>query len=236
MTTPEAGPVGLLGGLGRSWGWVLAFGIVTLVAGCLVLAWPGETLLVLAVVLGIELIVFGIFQFVAALGVGDEVSGGTRVLLALLGVLSIIIGLWAVRHALVTLVALAVFLGIFWVVSGTVQLFTAFSRSTPDRGWSAFMGILSILAGIIVLAWPGLTLLTLSVILGVWLVVLGILQIVASFRLRKLGQAVDRVADTEAASATDWAARPEAAAPHTPRQAAAPDVDQPTAGRPTWEQ
>lgn len=103
-------------------------------------------------------------------------------------------------------------------------------------GWVLGFGILSILAGIIVLAWPGITLFTLAVILGVWLVVLGFLQIAASFRLRKLGQAVDKVVDSEAASATGWAARPEAAAPHTPRQSAAPDVDQPTADRPTWEQ
>jgi uncharacterized membrane protein HdeD (DUF308 family) len=56
----------------------------------------------------------------------------------------------------------------------------------PDRGWSILMGVLSIIAGLIVLAFPGLTLLGLAVILGIWLLVFGILEIMAAFRLRRL--------------------------------------------------
>lgn len=176
----------MLGKLGRHWGWVLAYGILTLLAGILVLAWPSQTLLVLAVLFGVQLIISGIFRFVAALA-SDDLTGGTRVLLALLGVLSIIIGLWAVRHVLLTLLALTVFLGIYWVVNGVIDIFTAIShRHMPDRGWSAVMGVLSILAGILVLAYPGLTLLGLAVILGIWLLVFGIMEMTAAFRIRKL--------------------------------------------------
>jgi hypothetical protein len=83
-------------------------------------------------------------------------AGGTRVLLALLGVFSLIIGLYAVRHLLVTLLALALLLGIFWIISGTVELFTALShRGLAGRGWTALMGILSVVSGIVVLAYPG---------------------------------------------------------------------------------
>lgn len=172
--------------LGRHWGWVLAYGVLTLIAGIAVLAWPGETLLVLAVLFGVQLIVSGIFRFVAALA-SDDLTGGTRVLLALLGVLSIIIGLWAVRHVVLTLLALTVFLGIFWIVNGVIDVFTALShRGMPDRGWSVVMGILSAIAGIIVLAFPGLTLLGLAVILGIWLLVFGIMEIFGAFRLRRL--------------------------------------------------
>src|SRR3981081_373456 len=147
----------MIGRLGRHWGWVLAYGILTLLAGLGVLVWPGETLLVLAVLFGVQLIVSGIFRFVAALA-SDDLTGGTRVLLALLGVLSVIIGLWAVRHVLLTLLALTVFLGIFWVVNGAIEIFTALShRGMPERGWTAVMGLLSVLAGIVVLSYPGLT-------------------------------------------------------------------------------
>ena len=176
----------MLASLGRHWGWVFAYGILTLLAGVAVLAWPGETLLVLAVLFGIQLIVSGIFRFVAALA-STDLTGGTRVMLALLGVLSIIIGLWAVRHVVLTLVALAVFLGIFWVVNGLIEIFTAVAhRDMPDRGWSILMGVLSIFAGLIVLAYPGLSLYGLAVILGIWLLVFGILELMAAFRLRKL--------------------------------------------------
>jgi uncharacterized membrane protein HdeD (DUF308 family) len=179
-------PADMIGRLGRHWGWVLAYGILTLLAGVLVLAWPGETLLVIAVLFGVQLIVSGLFRFVAALA-SDDLTGGTRVLLALLGVLSIIIGLWAVRHVLLTLLALTVFLGIFWIVNGVIEIFTALShREMRDRGWSAVMGILSAIAGIIVLAYPGLTLLGLAVILGIWLLVFGVMEMTAAFRIRRL--------------------------------------------------
>jgi uncharacterized membrane protein HdeD (DUF308 family) len=172
--------------LGRHWGWVFGYGVLTLIAGVAVLAWPGETLLVIAVLFGIQLIVSGIFRFVAALA-SDDLTGGTRVLLALLGVLSIIIGLWAVRHVVLTLLALTVFLGIYWIVNGVIEIFTALShREMPSRGWAVVMGILSAIAGIIVLAYPGLTLLGLAVILGIWLLMFGILEMISAFRLRAL--------------------------------------------------
>ena len=164
MTETMQQPADMLSRLGRKWGWVLAYGIITLAAGVAVLVWPNETLLVIAVLFGIQLIVSGIFRFVAALAV-DDLSGGTRVLLALLAVL----------------------LGIFWVVNGAIELFTAIShRGMPERGWTAFMGVLSILAGIIVLAYPGLTLVTLAVILGIWLVIFGVMECVLAWRLRAI--------------------------------------------------
>ena len=195
-TTLGQEPTDLISQVGRHWGWVLAYGILTLLAGVAVLAWPSETLLVIAVLFGVQLIISGIFRFVGALA-SDDLTGGTRVMLALLGVLSIIIGLWAVRHAVLTLVALIVFLGIFWVINGLIEIFAALShRDMPDRGWSVLMGVLSAIAGIIVLAYPGLTLVGLAVILGIWLLVFGILEIMAAFRLRKL-------ADTNVAHTVD---------------------------------
>jgi uncharacterized membrane protein HdeD (DUF308 family) len=186
MDVPVQQPADMLARLGKHWGWLLTYGVLTLLAGIVVLAWPGETLLVAAVLFGIQLIFSGIFRFVAALA-SEDLTGSTRVLLALLGVLSIIIGLWAVRHVLLTLLALVVLLGIFWVVNGAIEVFTALGhREMPERGWTALMGVLSLLAGIIVLAYPGLTLLGLAVILGIWLLVFGSMEITAAFRIRRL--------------------------------------------------
>jgi uncharacterized membrane protein HdeD (DUF308 family) len=173
--------------VGRHWGWILAFGIVTLLAGIAVLAWPGRTLVVIAVLFGIQLIVTGIFRFVAAFA-SDDLTGGTRALLAVLGVFSLIIGLYAVRHVLVTLIALTLLLGIFWIVNGAVELFTALShREMAGRGWAALMGAFSIVAGIVVLVYPGITLLALAVVLSVWLLFFGLMEITAAFRLRSVG-------------------------------------------------
>lgn len=179
----------MLARLGKHWGWLLAYGILTLIAGLVVLVWPGETLLVLAVLFGIQLIISGIFRFVAALA-SDDLTGGTRVLLALLGVLSIIIGLWAVRHVLLTLLALIVFLGIYWVISGVIDIFTSIAhRQMPSRGWTALTGVLSLIAGLIVLAYPGLSLYGLAIVLGVWLIIFGVMEMTSAFRLRSAAHA-----------------------------------------------
>jgi uncharacterized membrane protein HdeD (DUF308 family) len=190
MTTGMRGmrgdPADMVARVGRHWGWVLAFGIVTVLIGIAALVWPGRTLVVVAVLFGIQLIVMGIFRFAAALA-SDDLTGGTRVLLALLGVLSLIIGLYAVRHILITLLALALLLGIFWIVSGAVELFTAVSRrEMPHRGWNALMGIISVLAGIVLLVYPGISLVVLAVVVSVWLLIFGVMQIMLAFRIRSL--------------------------------------------------
>jgi uncharacterized membrane protein HdeD (DUF308 family) len=178
-------PDEMIGRLGRHWGWVLGYGVLTVLLGIAALAWPGETLLVVAVLFGVQLIFLGVFRLVSAFAM-DDLGGGARVLYALLGILSVIIGLWAIRHVLLTLLALVVFLGIFWVVNGTIEIFSSLShRAMPERGWTAATGLLSILAGLIVLAVPGLSLVSLAVILGVWLLILGVMEIRAAFRLRR---------------------------------------------------
>ena len=89
---------------------------------------------------------------------------------------------------LITLLALAVIFGIFWMVSGAIELFMALShREMAHRGWNIIMGIISVLAGFIVLVYPGISLLALAVILSVWLVFFGIMQITLAVRLRGLG-------------------------------------------------
>jgi len=184
----------ILAGVGRHWGWVLTFGIVTVLAGLFTLVWPGRTIVVVAVLFGIQLVVAGIFRFVAAFASDDE-SGGTRVLLALLGVLSFIVGLYALRHILITVAALALLLGIFWIVNGAVETFTALShRGMQGRGWTIFMGLLSVVAGVVVLFYPAISLATLAIVLGFWLLVYGIMEIVLAFRLRSVGHAATRVA------------------------------------------
>ena len=57
MTETVQQPADMIARLGRNWGWVLAYGIITLAAGVAVLVWPSETLLVIAVLFGIQLIV-----------------------------------------------------------------------------------------------------------------------------------------------------------------------------------
>jgi uncharacterized membrane protein HdeD (DUF308 family) len=62
------------------------------------------------------------------------------------------------------------------------------------RGWTIFMGLLSVVAGVVVLVYPGISLVTLAVVLGVWLLVFGAMEVGLAFRLRSAGQAAARIA------------------------------------------
>ena len=79
-------PAAAWSAIGLHWWWGLAFGVITVAAGICALVWPGITLLAAAVIFGVQLIIGGVYRLVAAFS-SQDVSGGTRVLLALLGVL-----------------------------------------------------------------------------------------------------------------------------------------------------
>jgi uncharacterized membrane protein HdeD (DUF308 family) len=188
-TNVSADPLGI-GRIGRHWGLLVVFGVITVAAGLCAVVWPGITLLAAAIVFGVQLVVAGVYRLVGAFA-SPDVAGGTRVLLALLGVLSLIIGLYAVRHVLLTIIALALLLGIFWIVNGVIEIFTAGShREMHGRGWRVAMGVLSIIAGIIVLATPAISLVVLVVVLSIWLIMFGVLEVSLGLRLRSAKRTV----------------------------------------------
>jgi uncharacterized membrane protein HdeD (DUF308 family) len=184
MTTPVRRDIGdELGRIGRHWGWLLFFGILMVIAGVFAVAWPGPTVVVLAILFGIQILVSGIFSFINAFAT-DE-SGGMRVWNVIIGILGIVIGLYAIRHIIVSVVALALLIGIYWVAYGISQIYSAIAhQEAPHRGWMGFIGALSVVAGVIVFVWPGISLVTLAFVLGFWLIVYGIMEIAVAFRVR----------------------------------------------------
>jgi len=63
-------------------------------------------------------------------------------------------------------------------------------RFTPGRGWRIFFGIIRIIAGIVVLAYPFDSIVTLALVAGIWLIVLGVFEIISAFGIRKAGKTV----------------------------------------------
>jgi uncharacterized membrane protein HdeD (DUF308 family) len=176
--------------VGKSWGWVLVFGVVTLGIGVVVTLHPKNTIYAFAIVLGIWLFVAGLFRIVAAIA-DNEDNGGTRWLMAVFGLVSVIIGILFLRHTNETVKTLAFLIGLFWVVGGIIEFFTAYSDyGSPTRVWRIVMGVLAFAAGVVTLVVPSLTVTTLAVIMGIWLILYGILQIALSLLLRRLAHAV----------------------------------------------
>jgi uncharacterized membrane protein HdeD (DUF308 family) len=171
--------------VGRAWWWPAFFGVVSIIAGVLAVAWPGPTLLVLAVLFGAELIVWGIYRLVGAITFGDA-GGGARTLWAILGVLSLLLGFYALRHIVITLLSLGLLLGIFWLVDGIGLIVSAVEhRGMPGRGLSLLSGVLGAIAGLVLLVWPAISILTLAWLAGLWLLILGVMQVSVAMQLRR---------------------------------------------------
>src|SRR5215472_12539301 len=105
----------------NAWPAFMAAAIGGIVVGILLLAWPKETLTVVAVLIGVSLIVAGLVRLIDGF-TAHEASGGRRVAHGLIGLLAIIIGLYCIRHYHVTITALAIIVGLFWVLHGIADL------------------------------------------------------------------------------------------------------------------
>jgi uncharacterized membrane protein HdeD (DUF308 family) len=138
--------------LGRSWTWLLGSAVATLVPGVLVLVWPEATLHVLAVLIGLYLLVSGAFRFVAVFGREEH---GERLPALILAVLYVLAGVLCLRNPLQTIAALSLVVGVVWLVSGILTLYTAVAaRDLPHRGVVLGAAVRGIIAGIVVLALP----------------------------------------------------------------------------------
>lgn len=185
----------MMQGLADHWGLVLVMGILSIIIGILAIAWPGATVVTVAIFFAAWLFVSGIFSIVHSFT--TQADTGSRVLEAILGILSVIVGFALLRSPFQSVEVMIFVLGVFWVAQGIVTFIGAF-RQREGRGWALFLGILGVIAGIIVLVYPITSALTLAVFGGVWLIILGVMQIIAAFRLRGAATSAPRGASAPA--------------------------------------
>lgn len=173
------------------WKSTLVSGILSLILGVLVLALPGISLVVAGVAFGVYLLITGAAQVVFAFAL--HVSAGSRILLFISGAASLILAVLAFRHfgQGYAFLLLAIWIGIGFIFRGVATTVSAIhDPHLPGRGWSIFLGLLSLLAGIVVLAWPFDSLVTLVLVAGAWFVIIGVFEIVSSFGIRKASNAL----------------------------------------------
>jgi uncharacterized membrane protein HdeD (DUF308 family) len=103
-------------------------------------------------------------------------------LLLLQGVLSIIFGILALAWPARTLLVLLLLFGWFVLLNGIVAIVSAIGAAASRRpwGWRFAAGILGVLAGVIVLRWPGETAVTLLLFVGLWAIVVGLIQLIGA--------------------------------------------------------
>jgi len=184
----------------RLWKWKLVAGLLTIVMGAIVLAWPGPTILVASTLFGVYLLLSGLAELFGAFALPG--SAGTRVLLFITGALSLVLAIMSFRHFGdgYAVLLLSLWIGIGFIFQGVSAAAIGVSESDlPGRGWYIVAGIISLLAGLAVLVWPFDSIAVLTLATGIWLIVIGIGQAIQAIQTRKAANtarhAIDDVSD-----------------------------------------
>lgn len=188
--SPQLDPNGsdiseVLARMGKHWGLFLFFGVISVGLGIAMMVWPQITVGIVAIFLGAWLLVSGVFSLVSSFATA-EADTAARVMMGIVGVLSILLGILCFRSIFQAVEILALFVGIGWLMRGIFDLVAGIqAKGQQGRGLTIFLGVLGIVAGSVVLIWPGITLTVLAWVSGVWLVLMGIVWIFGSFQLKK---------------------------------------------------
>ncbi|MGG8407889.1 HdeD family acid-resistance protein [Streptomyces sp. 12297] len=183
-TYTQSDPEDVLQRLGGSWHWALGVALATLIPGILVLVWPDETLHILAVIIGLQLLVAGVFRFVTAFSHSGD-RGGSRLAAVLIAMLAFLAGVLVLRHPMQTIGALSLIVGVFWLLTGVLTAYVAIAdRALVHRGLLFALGALGTVAGIVVLCFPVDSAVALTRLLGLWLVLLGVFEVVMALAMR----------------------------------------------------
>ncbi len=165
----------------RSWQATLFLGVLTVILGVIVSLHPSGSLNVVAVLVGILMVVSGIFNLIRVF----DPEESHRVWLGIVGLLFIALGVYLIRHLHLTIAVIGLIIGIAWIIQGLAALIGGISGSVREgRGWWIAFGVISLIAGIVVAATPITSLNVLAVLLGILFIVMGVVEIIGGFVIR----------------------------------------------------
>jgi uncharacterized membrane protein HdeD (DUF308 family) len=174
----------------------LVSGVLTIVLGAMVLAWPGPSILVVSTMFGVYLLVSGFAELFLAFTLPR--SAATRVLLFLTGALSLVLAILSFRHFGdgYAVLLLSLWIGTGFIFLGVSENAVALGeRDLPGRGWYVVLGVMSLIAGAVVLVWPFDSIVVLTLVSGASLMILGLIQIVQAVQIRKDTKAARKTFD-----------------------------------------
>src|SRR5436190_4670811 len=174
-TTDNPGPQSLGEGiraLRAKWGWLVAFGVISMIAGVIALASVVMATASAVIIVGFMMLMAGAAELVAAFNAKDWQH---RILWLLLGALYVFAGLVCLQNPFEAATLLTLMLGIALIVGGLLRIFlaTQMKQGTPWV-WVVLSGIITVLLGLMIVAkWPASSFYVLGIFLGVDLLIMG---------------------------------------------------------------
>lgn len=177
----------LLVDLRQAWPMLLVRAVLAVALGLVALIWPGITLVILAWAFGIYAAIDGITQII------DGIRRRTQRrwwLSLLLGLLGLVAGAVALVWPDMTAIVLAILVGAWAVVTGVGEVFAAVRQLRSERrgGLLLLAGVLSVVAGVLILVWPVPGAIVLALLIGWFSMLYGIVLAVLAMQLRSAAQ------------------------------------------------
>ncbi|MGH9253705.1 MAG: HdeD family acid-resistance protein [Vicinamibacterales bacterium] len=170
----------------RYW-WVLVMrGIVAILFGVSAFAFPGATLAILVLFFGAYAFADGVFTTIHAIA-GRKMTEDWWILL-LQGVLGVLIGVLTLTHPAITAVALLVYIAVWAVAVGALQVIAAIRLRHDITGewWLALGGILGIAFGVLLMWRPEVGALAVLWLIASYAIVWGTMLMIGGFDVRRL--------------------------------------------------
>jgi uncharacterized membrane protein HdeD (DUF308 family) len=166
--------------LERSWGWYLVAGIIAVLLGFIVLAWRTQTLYVITYFAGAVFLFVGLVRLVDAFLVPAH-----RWLSLLAAVIFLAIGVIIVVWPHITLYVVDLLIALGFLLWGVLELVKAFSDVHARHWWVRLIGgVISIVIAVWAIRHPGNALNVLVILLGIWIILWGVVEIIAAFAAR----------------------------------------------------
>jgi uncharacterized membrane protein HdeD (DUF308 family) len=172
------------------WGWIVALGVVFLIAGLIALGSMVMATVVSVAFVGAMMLVSGIAEIINAFGMK---TWGKFFLWVLLGALYVMAGLFALQNPLLAAGLLTLMLGVSLIVSGFLRIFLAMQmREGTPWAWVAVSGVVTVLVGGTILAqWPVSSLFVLGAFLSIDLIFAGVGWISMGLALKNMNLALE---------------------------------------------
>jgi uncharacterized membrane protein HdeD (DUF308 family) len=174
----------------RHYWWLMAIrGLLAVLFGLAAIVWPGLTLFVLVILFGAYALVDGVVAVTVSFQERKSVRQWWVVLLG--GIAGIIVGVLTFVWPAITALVLLYLIAAWAIVTGILEIAAAFSRRLPiAHEWTLVLaGILSVLFGVLLAILPGVGLLSLVWLIGIYALAFGVVLIIRAFQFRTAGTA-----------------------------------------------
>jgi uncharacterized membrane protein HdeD (DUF308 family) len=191
----------LLAQAARATSGALLFGAVCLIAvGVMLLVWPKASLTVVAILIGAAVLASGLVKLWEGFTASAQ-SGGMRAGYVVVGLFAVLAGVYLLRHHSLSIFLVAFVTGLYFIVHGIADIGVAIAVRVPGRGFRAVIGVFSLAAGLVMVIWPGPSLVLLLTLVAAWLLFYGCVLAGLAFGVRRAAKSAGAAEGTAPAMA-----------------------------------